>query len=88
MNVKKARGTDGGNVVTLHVQSCSDRNRIIPLMRRSNTDSATYMPVTLPRNKLLIRYVVKSPVHSHDTVLQYAVMLQVCTHRYRSCVNV
>jgi hypothetical protein len=49
---------------TLHVQSCSDRNRIIPLMRRPNTDSAPNMPVTLPRNKLLIRYVVTCPVHT------------------------
>ena len=49
---------------TLHVQTCSSRNRIIPLMRRSNTDSAPNKPVTLPRNQLLIRYVVTSPVHT------------------------
>jgi hypothetical protein len=39
----------------LHVQTCSGRNRIIPLMRRPNTNSAPNMPVTLPRNQLLIR---------------------------------
>jgi hypothetical protein len=66
--------------VTLHVQTSSGRNRIIPLMRRPNTDSATNMPVTLPRNQLLIRYVVTSPVLTLDTVLRYAVTLQVCTH--------
>jgi hypothetical protein len=50
--------------VTLHDQTCSGRNRIIPLMRRPNTDSAPNMPVTLPRNQLLICYVVTSPVHT------------------------
>jgi hypothetical protein len=49
--------------VTLHVQICSGHNRIIPLMRRPNTDSAPDMPVTLPRNQLLIRYIITSPVH-------------------------
>jgi hypothetical protein len=49
--------------VTLHVLTCSVRNRIIPMMRRPNTDSAPNMPVTLPRNQLLIRYVATSPVH-------------------------
>jgi hypothetical protein len=66
--------------VTLHVQTCSGRNRIIPLMRRPNTHSAPNMLVTLSCNQLLIRYVVNSPVHSHDTVLQYAITLQVCIH--------
>jgi hypothetical protein len=50
--------------VMLHVQICSGRNRIIPLMRRPNTDSAANMPVTLPRNQLLIRYVVTSSDHT------------------------
>jgi hypothetical protein len=50
--------------VKLHVQTCSGHNRIISLMRRPNTDSAPNMHVTLPRNQLLIRYVVTSPVHS------------------------
>jgi hypothetical protein len=50
--------------VTLHVQTFSGRNPIIPLMRRSNTDSAPNMPVTLPRKQLSIRYVVTSPVHT------------------------
>jgi hypothetical protein len=50
--------------VTLHVQTCSDRNRIIPLMRWTYTDSAPYMLVTIPRNQLLIRYVVTSSVHT------------------------
>jgi hypothetical protein len=49
---------------TLHVRTCSSRNHIIPLMRRPNTDSAPNMPVTLPRNQLLIRYVVTSSVHT------------------------
>jgi hypothetical protein len=67
--------------VTLHVHTCSGRNRIFPLMRRPNTDSAPNKPVTLPRNQLLIRYVVISPrPHCHDTVLRYAVILQVCIH--------
>jgi hypothetical protein len=64
--------------VTLHVQTCSGRNRIIPLMRRPNTDNAPNVPVTLPRNQLLIRYVVTSPVH--DRVLRHAVTLHMCTH--------
>jgi len=65
--------------VTLHVQVCSDRNRIIPLIRlRPNTDSASNKPVTLPRNQLLLRYVVTSPVHT--ATIRYAVTLQVCTH--------
>ena len=50
--------------VTLHVHTRSGRNRIIPLMRRRNTDSTPNKPVTLPRNQLLIRYVVTSPVHT------------------------
>jgi hypothetical protein len=49
---------------TLHVQTCSGRNHIIPLIRRPNTDSAQNMSVTLPCNQLLIRYVVTSPVHT------------------------
>jgi hypothetical protein len=48
--------------VTLHVHTCSGRNRIISSMRRPNTDSAPNKPVTLPRIQLLIRYVVMSPV--------------------------
>jgi hypothetical protein len=50
--------------VTLHAQTCSGRNHIILLIRRPNTDSAPNMPVTLPRNQLLIRCVVTSPVHT------------------------
>jgi hypothetical protein len=48
----------------LHVQTYSGRIRIIPLMRRPNTDSTPNKPVTLPRNQLLIRYAVTSPVHT------------------------
>jgi len=48
--------------VTFHVQTCSGRNRIIPLSRRPNTDSTPNKPVTVPRNQLSIRYVVTSPV--------------------------
>jgi len=67
--------------VTLPVHTCSDRNRIIPLMRRPNTDSTPNKPVTLPRYQLLIRYVDTSPVHNcHNTVLRYAVTLQVRTY--------
>ena len=66
--------------VTLHVYICSGRNRIIALIRRPNTGSTPNKPVTLPRNQLLICYVVTSPVHTHDTVLRYAAMLQVCIH--------
>ena len=50
--------------VTLHVQTRSGGNRIIPLMWRPNTDSTPNMPVTLWHNQLLIRYVVMSPVHT------------------------
>ena len=50
--------------VTLPVHTYSDRNRIIPLMRRRNTDSAPNKPVTWPRNQLLIRYAVTSSVHT------------------------
>jgi hypothetical protein len=58
------RRAEEQTVVTLHVQTCWDRNLIIPLMRRPNTDSTPNKPVTLPRNKLLIRYAVTSPVHT------------------------
>jgi hypothetical protein len=33
-------------------------------MRLPNTDSTPNKPVTLPRNQLLIRYAVTSPVHT------------------------
>ena len=73
--------------VTLHVHICSGRNRIVPLMRRPNTDSTPTKPVTLPRNQLLIRYTVTSLVHTQDMVLQYAVTLQMCTHS-KMCMRV
>jgi len=66
--------------VTLHVHTCFGRNRIIPLIRRPNTDSTPNKPLTLPRNQLLILYAGTSLVHSYDTVLRYAVTIQVCTH--------
>jgi hypothetical protein len=50
--------------VTSHVHICSGRNRIILLTRRPNTDSTPNKPLTLPRNQLLIRYAVTSPVHT------------------------
>ena len=50
--------------VTLHVHTWSGRNRIIPLMRRPNTDSTSNKPVTLPRNQLLIRYAGASLVQT------------------------
>ena len=40
--------------VTLHVHKCSDRNPIIPLMRRPNTDSTPNKPITLPHNQHLV----------------------------------
>jgi hypothetical protein len=46
------------------IHTCSVRNRIIPLMRRPNTDSTPNKPVTLPRNQVLIHYAVTSPVHT------------------------
>jgi hypothetical protein len=52
--------------VTLHVQTCSGRNCIIPLLWWPNTDSTLNMPVTLPCNQLLIRYVVTSHPRYHD----------------------
>jgi hypothetical protein len=53
--------------VTFQIQICSGRNRVIPLMRRPNSGSTPNMPVTLPRNQLLIRYVVTCPVHTVTT---------------------
>jgi hypothetical protein len=50
--------------VTLHVQTCSGRKRIIPLIRQPNAYSTPNMLVTLLRNQLLIRYVVTSLVHT------------------------
>jgi hypothetical protein len=50
--------------VTLHIQTCSGHNRIIPLMWWPNTDSVLNVPVTLPCNQLLIHYVITSPVHT------------------------
>jgi hypothetical protein len=61
------------------VLSVFGRNRIIPLMRRPNTDSRPNKPVTLPRNQLLIRYVVTSLVHT-VAIRWYAVTLQVCSY--------
>jgi hypothetical protein len=58
--------------VTLHVHTCSGRNRIIPLVRRPNTDSAPNKPVTLPRNHLW--YVTKSQVPS--TLSRYGVTIR------------
>ena len=46
------------------LHTCSGRNRIIPLMRRPNTDSTPKKPVTSPRNQLLERYAGTSPVHT------------------------
>jgi hypothetical protein len=53
---------EGWWLVSLHVQNCSGRNCIIPLMRRPNTDRAPNMPITLPHKQLLIIYVIMSPV--------------------------
>jgi len=47
-----------------HVHTCSDRNRIITLMRLPNTDSTPNKPVTLPRNQLLISYAGTGLVHT------------------------
>jgi hypothetical protein len=66
--------------VALHVQTCSGRNRIVPLMRRPNTDSTSNKPVALPTFDTLHGH--KSRPHCHDTVLRHAVTLQVCTHLY------
>jgi hypothetical protein len=61
--------------------TCSGCNRIIPLMRRPNTDSTPNKPITFPRNQTFdtLRGHESRP-HCHDTVLRYAVTLQVCTH--------
>ena len=78
--------------VTLHVHTCSGRNRIIPLMRRPNTDSTPKKPVTLPSKQLLIRYAVTSPVHTVtirccDTRLRYkcvpTLILQTFCHMFK-----
>jgi hypothetical protein len=66
---------------TLRVHTFSGRNRIIPLMRRPNTDSTPKKPVTLPRKQTFDTLRVhESRPHCHDTVLRYAVTVQVCTH--------
>ena len=62
--LKKRRKERRCWIVTLHAHTCSGRNRIIPLMRRPNTDNTPNKPLTLPLNQLLIRYVVTSPVHT------------------------
>ena len=49
---------------TLHVHTCSGRKRIIPLIRRPNTDSTPNKPVTLPRYQCLLRYAVTT-LHVH-----------------------
>ena len=67
--------------VTLHVQTCSSRNRIIALMWRPNTDSAPNKPVTCWFNRLLdTSRGHESRPHCHDTVLRYAETLQVWIH--------
>jgi len=59
----KRRAEDGRWLrVTLHIHSCSGRNRN-PLLRRQKFDSTPNKSVTLPLNQLLIRYVVTSPDH-------------------------
>jgi hypothetical protein len=50
--------------VTLHVHTCSGRNRIIPLKRRPNTNCTPNKPATLQRNQLLICYAGTSLVHT------------------------
>jgi hypothetical protein len=55
--------------VTLHVQTCSGRNRVIPLMRRPNIDSVTNMPVVLSRKQ--VYYVSWSRVPSTLTIRCY-----------------
>jgi hypothetical protein len=59
---KEGERSGGWWRVTLHVQTCSGRNRIMPLMRRPNTDSAPNMPVTLHITNFW--YVTWSPVPS------------------------
>jgi len=67
---------DHSSRCTLQVHTCSGRNRIIPLMRRPNTDSTPKKRVTLPHNQRLIRYAGTSPVHTvtircYDTWQRY-----------------
>jgi hypothetical protein len=52
---------------TYHVQTFASRNRTTPMLR-PNTDIARNELVTWPRNQLLIRDVMSSPIHYHDTV--------------------
>ena len=58
--------------VTLLVRTCSGRDRIVPLMRRPNTDSTPNKPVTLPRNQLLMRYAGRVP----STLSRYGVTIR------------
>jgi hypothetical protein len=71
----------------LHVQTYSSRNRIIPLMRRPNTYNTPRRPVTSPRDQLLMRYVVASPVHTvtircYDTRQRYKCVPTLRRHGY------
>jgi hypothetical protein len=52
------------NVIMHGHHTCSGRNRVIPFMRRPNTDSTPKKPVTLPRNELFISYAGTSPFHT------------------------
>jgi len=58
--------------LTLHVHTCSGRNRIIPFMRWPNIYSTPNKPVTLPCNKLW--YVTRSRVPS--TLSRYGVTIR------------
>jgi len=69
--LKKREKSGGGDVSRCMSRPAQALDRIIHLMRQPNTDSAQNTPVTLPRNQLLIRYAVTSPVHT-VTILCYS----------------
>ena len=77
---KKGRGADGGDV-----SRCT--SRAAPAVTVSSLwcdGQIPNKPVTWPRNQLLIRYAVtESRPNCHDTVLRYAVTLQVWTQANR-----
>jgi len=71
--------------VTLHIHTCSGRNRIIPLIAtakyRQHTEQARNV-TAYPNFDTLRGH--KSRPHCHDTVLRYAVTSQMCTYLYTS----
>jgi hypothetical protein len=77
---------EGKRAASGDVSRCPSRPA---LTRRSNTDSAPEMSVTLLRKQLLIRYVITSPVHTvtircYGTRKRYKCVTPLCGQRFVS----